>query len=136
MLPFSPAKEGPLSTLHKVNIIGTIAESIKPSPLINAMQRSLQAIRASIEPLIQPVKQVLEPVKAFAQPFIQPVKQVLEPPKLPLQPASVSIVVNLGGINISGKTSEKEVKEIATNLEKEIRSVLEKIAVEKFRRQY
>ena len=139
MLPFSPVKEGPLSTLHKVDIIGTIAENIKPAPLISAMQKSLQVIRASIEPLIQPVKQVLEPMKAFAQPLIQPVKQVLEPPKLSLQPASsapVSIVVNLGGINISGKTSEKEVKEIATNLEKEIRSVLEKIAVEKFRRQY
>lgn len=38
-LPFSPAKVGPLKTLHKVKIAETIAATIKPAPVVSAMQR-------------------------------------------------------------------------------------------------
>lgn len=38
-LPFSPAKVGPLKTLHKVKIAETIATAIKPQPVVNAMQK-------------------------------------------------------------------------------------------------
>ena len=40
-LPHSPAKTGPLKDLHKVKIIETIASTIKPLPLQNAMNKSL-----------------------------------------------------------------------------------------------
>ncbi len=115
-LPFSPAKEGPLKDLHKIKLIETIAQGIKATPLVMAMH------------------QVLEPVKAMAQPLTQPFT-----PAVAMSPAGVNgvnIVINLGGINISGKASQEEIKQTAITLEHEIRAVLEKLATERFRRQY
>lgn len=40
-LPHSPAKTGPLKDLHKVKIVETIASTIRPLPLKNAMNKSL-----------------------------------------------------------------------------------------------
>jgi len=37
-LPFSPAKEGPLSTLHRVRIVETIAQTMKATPITRAMK--------------------------------------------------------------------------------------------------
>ena len=37
-LPFSPAKEGPLATLHRVRIVETIAASMKATPITKAMK--------------------------------------------------------------------------------------------------
>ena len=42
-LPFSPAKKGPLRTLHQVKIVETLAQSIKPDPLVGAMSSALGA---------------------------------------------------------------------------------------------
>lgn len=114
-LPFSPAKEGPLRDLHRIKLIETIAQGINPVPLVEKMKQVLEPVKASIQPLIQPVRQVLEPVKSHT---------------------GINIVVNLGGINISGQATEKEARQIAINLEREIRTVLEKLSNERFRRQY
>jgi hypothetical protein len=38
-LPFSPAKEGPLRDIHKIRLVETIAESIKPTAAVKAMQK-------------------------------------------------------------------------------------------------
>lgn len=43
-LPHSPAKTGPLKDLHKVKIVETIAQTIKPMPLQNAMNKSLNFV--------------------------------------------------------------------------------------------
>lgn len=40
-LPHSPAKMGPLKDLHKVKLIETIASTIKPAPLMTAMNKAL-----------------------------------------------------------------------------------------------
>ena len=40
-LPHSPAKTGPLKDLNKVKIVETIASTIKPMPLKNAMTKTL-----------------------------------------------------------------------------------------------
>lgn len=40
-LPHSPAKIGPLKDLHKVKIVETIASTLKPLPLQNAMTKTL-----------------------------------------------------------------------------------------------
>jgi TP901 family phage tail tape measure protein len=40
-LPHSPAKTGPLKDLHKIKISETIASSIKPMPIISAMNNAL-----------------------------------------------------------------------------------------------
>jgi TP901 family phage tail tape measure protein len=42
-LPFSPAKTGPLKNLHKVRIVQTIAETMKPKPMVSAMAATMQA---------------------------------------------------------------------------------------------
>ena len=40
-LPHSPAKTGPLKDLHKVKIVETIASTLKPLPLMNAINKTL-----------------------------------------------------------------------------------------------
>jgi TP901 family phage tail tape measure protein len=47
-LPFSPAKEGPFRDLHRVKIIETIAQSMKPAPMLAAMNSVTQAARSQI----------------------------------------------------------------------------------------
>ncbi|MEJ5227177.1 phage tail tape measure protein [Thermodesulfovibrio sp.] len=119
LLPFSPAKEGPLKDIHRIRLIETIAATVKPEPLITSM--------------INVAKRVanLEPVKSAVQPLVQPIKQVLEPVRTAGSGGSISI--NLGGIHISAKGDSKE---IASDMEKEIRAVLDRIAKDYFRRQY
>ena len=43
-LPHSPAKSGPLKDLHKVKIIETVASTMKPQPLVSAMNKTLGVI--------------------------------------------------------------------------------------------
>lgn len=45
MLPFSPAKTGPLRDIHKLKFVETIASSIKPGPMVNAMSKALSAAK-------------------------------------------------------------------------------------------
>ena len=119
LLPSSPAKEGPLSDLHRIKFIETIAEAIKPSPLLIAM------------------KQVLEPVRAFTQPLIQPVKQVLEPVK-PAGATFTGPTIHIGSIQfvIHGTITEKEKETIATDLRNIIERTLQRINYERERRRY
>ncbi|NTU68925.1 MAG: phage tail tape measure protein [Chlorobiaceae bacterium] len=42
-LPFSPAKEGPLRDIHRIRLIETIAGSMKPAPMVNAMRAATAA---------------------------------------------------------------------------------------------
>jgi len=46
-LPHSPAKTGPLKDLNKIKIVETIADTIKPMPLISAMNKSLGLMMTS-----------------------------------------------------------------------------------------
>lgn len=101
-LPFSPAKEGPLRDLHRIKLVETIAQTLKPTPLTLAMKNTLQ------------------------QTFTGPI-----PTHSP-----VSVVVNINGININGDASPAQAKQVAASLEREIRTALERIANERFRRQY
>jgi TP901 family phage tail tape measure protein len=54
LLPFSPAKEGPFRDLNKVNIGGTIAETIKPAPVVSAMSNVMSSAKAVLQPIAQP----------------------------------------------------------------------------------
>ncbi|MEM5854053.1 MAG: phage tail tape measure protein [Candidatus Aenigmatarchaeota archaeon] len=45
LLPFSSAKEGPLAMLHKVRIIETIADTVKPQPLIKSFTQALDTMQ-------------------------------------------------------------------------------------------
>lgn len=44
LLPFSPAKEGPLRDIHRIRLIETIAESIKPNALMDKMRSVAGAV--------------------------------------------------------------------------------------------
>jgi TP901 family phage tail tape measure protein len=52
--PFSPAKEGPLRDLNRVRIIETIAESVHPASLVNAMRAAATAGMLALAPLTSP----------------------------------------------------------------------------------
>jgi TP901 family phage tail tape measure protein len=53
LLPFSPAKAGPLRDLHKVRIIETVAESVSPDPLVAAVGGTMSQVQQSIDsPLV------------------------------------------------------------------------------------
>jgi TP901 family phage tail tape measure protein len=47
-LPFSPAEAGPLRDLHRVRIVQTIAESIKPAPMADAIRRVAQVAAVAV----------------------------------------------------------------------------------------
>jgi TP901 family phage tail tape measure protein len=109
LLPFSPAKEGPLKDLHRIKLIETIADAIKPSPLIEKMQNVLS--------------KALLPV-----PFMSSVS--------PARTPTTSISVHIGNITISASSKSDIAPSIASELEKEIRRVLEKLNVDRERRRY
>lgn len=59
-LPFSPAKRGPLMDLHRVKIVETIAQAIKPAPLVRAMQVTTAAAMLAVTPVMA---KPIEPAK-------------------------------------------------------------------------
>jgi hypothetical protein len=54
LLPFSPAKTGPLKDLHKVRIAETIAETVKPAPLVAAVKNMASQADDAIRGMLQP----------------------------------------------------------------------------------
>jgi hypothetical protein len=48
LLPFSPAKTGPLATLHKVNIVGEIAKSVNAYPLLKSINEVAEKARFAL----------------------------------------------------------------------------------------
>lgn len=82
-LPFSPAKEGPLRDLHRVQIIETIASAVRPGALISSVQTAMDKARATLKPVafnpLQTVSQKLQTIRTVVQPLTQPVRQILEP---------------------------------------------------------
>lgn len=50
LLPFSPAKDGPLSDLDRIRLVETIADTVKPEPLVKAMTSVAAATSAAAAP--------------------------------------------------------------------------------------
>jgi len=115
LLPFSPAKEGPLRDIHRIKLIETIASSLSPDPLLTRMKDI--AIKASQFALTSPISTMLRPALAGST-------------------GHTTITVNIGPIQISGAEGSKVAQSIANDLEREIRRVLAKIANERNRRSY
>lgn len=53
-LPFSPAKRGPLRDIHRIQLMETIAASIKPGPLMAAMENATGAVASGAPGMLQP----------------------------------------------------------------------------------
>lgn len=49
MLPFSPAKEGPLADLDKIRLVETIASTVRPAPLTSALEGATAAAVATTQ---------------------------------------------------------------------------------------
>jgi hypothetical protein len=54
-LPFSPAKLGPLRDLHRLRIVQTIAETMKPTPVLHAIRRVAAAAMIAAPILATPI---------------------------------------------------------------------------------
>jgi hypothetical protein len=108
LLPFSPAKEGPLRDIHRIKLIETIAASLNPDPLFARM------------------KDIAIKVSQFAPPV----------GLRPAFAGSTTITVNIGPIQLYGAEGSKVAQSIASDLEREIRRVLAKIENERYRRSY
>jgi phage-related protein len=114
LLPFSPAKEGPLRDIHRIKFIETITASLNPDPLFTRMKDI--AIKMSQFTLTSPVLTELRPTLAGS--------------------TGTTITVNIGPIQVSGAEGSKIAQSITSDLEREIRKVLAKIANERTRRSY
>lgn len=51
LLPKSPAKEGPLRDIHRIRLIETIADTMKPAPMIKAMRLATAATMIAVTPM-------------------------------------------------------------------------------------
>jgi hypothetical protein len=54
-LPFSPAETGPLRDLNRVRIVQTIAETVRPKPLVDAMARVAAAAAIAVPLAVNPI---------------------------------------------------------------------------------
>jgi len=108
LLPFSPAKEGPLRDIHRIKLIETMAAGLNPDPLFTRMKD-----------IVMRVSQLTPPVGLR-----------------PALAGSTTITVNVGPIQVHGTEGSRVAQYIASDLEREIRRVLAKIENERYRRSY
>jgi TP901 family phage tail tape measure protein len=54
-LPHSPAKEGPLRSLHRVRIVEELSRSIQPGPALLAMRRAAAAVAIAAPVMLSPM---------------------------------------------------------------------------------
>jgi len=66
-LPFSPAKEGALKDINRIRLVETIAESIKPAPMVQAMKGATAAAMLAATVAVTPVPGLAQPAAGQAQ---------------------------------------------------------------------
>jgi len=60
LLPFSPAKDGPLRDLHRIRLVETITQAIRPAPMVQAMRGAVGAAMVAAAPaMAQPAFSLL-----------------------------------------------------------------------------
>ncbi|WP_310620884.1 tape measure protein [Flexibacterium corallicola] len=95
-LPNSPAKVGPLSDIHRLRFTQTIAQSIQPAPMVNAMRKATAATLAAATiampavgaPAMAMPTMVMPPVAAPAYQAATP--QIVRPSEKALAGAAAS----------------------------------------------
>lgn len=108
LLPFSPAKMGPLADLHQVRLIETITDGIDADPLIMRIQEVLGAARDMIMPA-QMSALLGTPNLARGLPFAMGGMQTFN--------ISVNVTVN----NAEGMTANDVGRQTAMEIEKMMR---------------
>lgn len=119
-LPFSPAKVGPLRDIHRVNIIEQVAQSMKPAPMVEAMQA---ATRGTMQ-------------AATRQPSTGSARRL----PVPIGSTGRGMVINYSPeLNINGPVGEAERQSFSEQLRRhkdELQRMLEQIHSDKTRRAY
>jgi hypothetical protein len=90
-LPFSPAKEGALRDIHRIRLIETIADSMKPAPMVAAMRTVTAAtMLATAAPSFAAAtaKQAVQPIQPMR--MSATAKQAVQP----IQPMRMSATAN------------------------------------------
>lgn len=120
-LPHSPAKTGPLKDLHKVKIIETVADTMKPQPLVTAMNKSLEVIsnpsfKATPKFNLNPIPQLKvipkTPVIMTTTSIKQKQTQKEELQKRANQTNSSTVINYNPTIYLSGKESKEEFNQL------------------------
>ena len=120
-LPHSPAKTGPLKDLHKVKIIETVADTMKPQPLVTAMNKSLEVIsnpsfKATPKFNLNPIQQLKvipkTPVIMTTTSIKQKQTQKEELQKRANQTNSSTVINYNPTIYLSGKESKEEFNQL------------------------
>ena len=128
-LPFSPAKEGPLSDIHLtgIRLIQTIAQGIKEDPLISKLQTVLSKAKGLLQlsPLGLLTKQLINVIAP------QPVKT----PTVNHQKSSINITIN-PVINVHGNVDKKTAEYIAVKTGDELENKLNKLFQKRMRLNY
>lgn len=83
-LPFSPAKEGALRDIHRIRLVETIAEGIKPQPMVQAMKAATVATMIAAAPVAAS--------STATTPVVQPIKQVLQRAAIPAVGNQVQLI--------------------------------------------
>jgi len=127
--PFSPAKEGPLRDLHKIKLMETIAQSLSPSPVLQALYKMINAIKSSLLSLPMPV------LSSALTPALAGSMGGLAGRLLSASQGSPTPVINLHQtLNISGNVDSKSPKEIANTVSLATKEAIFKAIDEYFRR--
>jgi TP901 family phage tail tape measure protein len=129
LLPHSPAKEGPLATLHQVRIVETIAETIRPAALVGRLTQTLQAARDAIRP-----QMLIQRVSATLQAAISPQRPALSAPGFGalaggMGPMAFTFNLTINGAETSGAGGTKA---LAQRVAKETSLEFEKVMRRKY----
>ncbi|ACI98543.1 phage tail tape measure protein [Rhodospirillum centenum] len=135
-LPFSPAKVGPLSDLDRIKLVETVADSVRPEPLVNAMRTTAAAGMAALTmagapaaatelpPAVQEVQRVAGQVAGLgpvAQASFAPVVAAPQVADVPA-PAAAGGPVNISfAITVEGNATAETVEALEERLQRWVR---------------
>lgn len=125
LLPFSPAKEGPLTQLHRVRLVETIADTIRPQVLLNRMRTVLTPLTQTIRP-----QGLLDRVHSAMQPPATPAAAAM--PRLAMAGGGIggiAVHITINGAETSG---EGGAKGLAQRVAQETTLQIEKLLRRKF----
>lgn len=114
-LPFSPAKDGPFRDLHRVKIVETIAQTIKPAGMVTAMRKAVTATMAV----------AMMPGGVVAGPKAMPINKNISQSSQQVTSGDVHITYN-PTITIGGGTAQDKV-DFARELEKHKSDIMQMI---------
>ncbi|GEM_PF-977676 len=126
LLPFSPAKEGPLQTLHRIRLVETIAESVRPAPLVSKMRQTAAAVALAVPLTVTPAIAALSQSPApLVQPHAAPrLAGVGAPAFAGVGPFSLTIHITINGAEVGGNPqalAQRVAQETSLQVEKLMR---------------